>query len=126
MIYKIPFSCGKVYLGETERRVETRLKEHKDACRRGQLERSAVAEHPWTNQHTIRWEETSVVIRASRRMELRLKKALSIQLTPEREIFNRDEGMELPGCWAATIRAITRLRGQRSVRHAGQPPGCAP
>ena len=54
VVYKIPCSCGKVYLGETERRLETQLKEHKDACRRGQLERSAVAEHAWTHQHTIR------------------------------------------------------------------------
>ena len=113
MVYKIPCNCGKVYLGETERRLETRLKEHKDACRRGQFERSAVAEHAWTHQHAIRWEETSVVDWASRHMDLRLKEALSIQLTPKGERFNRDEGMELPGCWAATIRAITRQRGPR-------------
>ena len=72
--------------------------------------------HAWTYQHTIRWEETSVVDWASRRVELRLKEAFSIQLTPEGERFNRDEGMELPGFWAATIRAITRQGGQRSVR----------
>ena len=93
-----------MYLGETERRLETRLKEHKDACRRAQLKRSAVAKHAWTHQHTIRWEETSVVDRASRHMELRLKEAFSIQLTPEGERFNRDEGMELPGCWQEPIR----------------------
>ena len=37
---------------------------------------------------------------------------LSFQLTPEGERFNRDEGMELPGCWAAAIKAITRQRGR--------------
>ena len=35
------------------RGLETRLKEHKDACRRGQLERSAVAEHARTHQHPM-------------------------------------------------------------------------
>ena len=29
VVYMIPCSCRKVYLGETERRLETRLKEHK-------------------------------------------------------------------------------------------------
>ena len=76
VVYKIPCSCGKVYLGETRRRLETRLKEHKDACRRGELEKSAIAEHAWTHDHAIKWEETSVVDRASRHTELLLKEAL--------------------------------------------------
>ena len=116
VVYKIPCSCGKVYLGETKRRLETRLKEHKDACRRGELEKSAIAEHAWTNDHAIKWEETSVVDRASRHAELLLKEALSIQLTPVGERLNRDEGLELPGCWAATIRAVARRQGQRSTQ----------
>ena len=31
VVYKIPCSCGKFYLGETLRRLGTRIKEHKDA-----------------------------------------------------------------------------------------------
>ena len=30
--YQIPCSCGKVYIGEMVRRLETRIKEHRDAC----------------------------------------------------------------------------------------------
>ena len=43
-VYQIPYSFGQVYIGETIRRLETRLKEHKSACSKGQLEKSAVAE----------------------------------------------------------------------------------
>ena len=32
VVYQVPCSCGKVYIGETIRRLETRIKEHKDAC----------------------------------------------------------------------------------------------
>ena len=32
VVYQIPCQCGKVYVGETQRRLETRVKEHKDAC----------------------------------------------------------------------------------------------
>ena len=46
VVYKISCSCGKVYLGDsTRRRLETRLKENKDACRRGELQKSANVEH---------------------------------------------------------------------------------
>ena len=47
--------------GETKQRLETRLKEHRDACERGKMEKSAVAEHAWENHHSIDWEETTVL-----------------------------------------------------------------
>ena len=45
VVYEIPCECRKVYIGETKRRLETRIKEHKVACERGQTEKLAVAEH---------------------------------------------------------------------------------
>ena len=45
VVYQIPCSCGKKYIGETVRRLETRMKEHRDACQKGALEKSALAEH---------------------------------------------------------------------------------
>ena len=47
VVYRIPCSCGKAYIGETKRRLETRLREHQDACRTQSLQKSAVAEHAW-------------------------------------------------------------------------------
>ena len=108
VVYRVPCSCGQVYIGETVRRLETRMKEHQDACRRGMVERSAIAEHAWENQHPIKWEETEIVDQARRPKELLLKEALHIQMTPAEERFNRDAGLELPGCWTATLR---RLQG---------------
>ena len=57
VVDRISCSCGKTYIGETKSRDETRLKEHWDACQRGMLERSAVAEHAWKYHQSIRWEE---------------------------------------------------------------------
>ncbi len=45
IVYSIPCSCGKVYIGETTRRLEQRVKEHQDACKRGDEKVSAIAEH---------------------------------------------------------------------------------
>ena len=32
VVYEVPCICGEVYIGETKRRLETHLKEHKDAA----------------------------------------------------------------------------------------------
>ena len=53
VVYHIPCSGGQVYIGETRQRLETRLKEHRDACERGMMEKSAVVEHAWENHHPI-------------------------------------------------------------------------
>ena len=103
VVYRIPCSCGQVYIGETKRRLEMRLKEHRDACERGMMEKSAVAEHVWEHHHPIHWEETTVLDHG-RRQELLMKEALHIQMTPVEERFNRDGGLEVPGCWTAVMR----------------------
>ena len=103
---KLPTSCGKVYIGEMTRRLEQRISEHQDACRKGEEKKSAVAEHAWKEHHPIRWQETSVIDRASRFGELRVKEALHIHLTPEDQRFNRDVGLELHGCWVSTLKAV--------------------
>ena len=69
-MYRIPCSCGQVYIGKAIKRLETRMKEHQDACKKGTLSKSAVAEHTWERHHTIRWEETAVLTQVRRHEEL--------------------------------------------------------
>ena len=66
----------------TKKRLETRLKDHWDACQRGMLQISAVAEHAWKDHHSIRSEEATVVDTAKGPGELPLKEALRIHMTP--------------------------------------------
>ena len=47
VVYRIPCSCDKAYIGQTRRRFETWLKEQQDPCQKGTLEMSVVAEHAW-------------------------------------------------------------------------------
>jgi hypothetical protein len=44
-IYSIPCECGKVYIGQTGRTIENRIKEHQRNTRLLQTEKSALAEH---------------------------------------------------------------------------------
>ena len=104
--------CGKSYIGETRRRLETRLREHQEACQKGTLEKFAVAEHAWKDHHTIKWDEATVVDIARHPKELLLKEAIHIQMTPGEERFNRDTGLELPGFWVAALRRQEDLTNQ--------------
>ena len=104
VVYQVPCSCGEIYIGETLRRLETRMKEHRDACQKGTLEKSALAEHAWENHHPIKWEETTVIDQARTSKELMLKEAIHIRLN--HPSLNRDGGLELPGCWMAALRKV--------------------
>ena len=120
VVYEVPCTCGKVYIGETKRqletrRLETRLKEHKDACTKYLTDKSAIVEHAWANDHPINWTETKILQRANRTMELVMKEALSIRTTPEDARFNRDNGYELPDCWITTYK---KLKGRASLSSA--------
>ena len=83
IVYPIPCSCSQVYIGEIVRRLKKRIKEYKDACKKSAIKKSTVAEHAWTNQHPILWDETTVIDQARRQTELFLKEALHIHLIPE-------------------------------------------
>ena len=54
VVYQVPCSCGKAYVGETVRRLETRMKEHWDACLKGALEKSVIADRAWESYHPIK------------------------------------------------------------------------
>ena len=60
-VYCIPRICNQVYIEESRRTLEIRLKQHRNACEKGMIEKSDVAEHTWENHHLIRWEETTVL-----------------------------------------------------------------
>ena len=73
VVYEVLCTCGKVYIGETKCRLGTRLKEHKDACAKCLMDKLAIAEHAWTNDHPINWNGTKILQRVSRIMQLVLK-----------------------------------------------------
>ena len=71
-VYQIPCQCGKVYVGETQRRQETRVKEHRDACTKGDTWKSAIMERQWDQQHQVNWDDTRVLDRATRPVQLKV------------------------------------------------------
>ena len=61
-VYRIPCSCGDVYIGTTKRSVNTRIKEHERHCCLRDTERSAVAQHIVMNpEHKIGFDDTELL-----------------------------------------------------------------
>ena len=116
VVYEVSCTCGKVCIGETKHRLETRIKEHKDACMKCFTDKSAIAEHAWTNDRPINWADTKSLQRANRAMELVLKKSLSIHMTPEDMRLNQNSGYEVPDFWIATHK---KLKGGASFSGHG-------
>jgi hypothetical protein len=61
VIYKIPCECGKSYIGETGRTLETRLNEHKRTVSKGDPNTSKLMEHISNTGHRILWDEAEVI-----------------------------------------------------------------
>jgi hypothetical protein len=104
-VYKIPYkNCETVYIGETGRKLGTRINEHKKDAKnspqvftrsgRKQSETiehsSAVTNHKATHNHVIDWEGVKVMDRENNTALRKLRE--SVAIAKERRVMNRDEG----------------------------------
>ena len=77
-----------LYIGQTGRRLDQRLCEHKRAVKTADFNSSALAEHAWSAGHAVDWENVSIVNRCP---HLRIvSEAIVIRTTSN--TLNRDSG----------------------------------
>jgi hypothetical protein len=81
--YCVPSGCGKVYVGQTGRAIETRYIEHMSYIHLGQTEKSAVAEHNLETRCSINFISTSILDKATVYMDYVIKEATEISSTLE-------------------------------------------
>ena len=61
VVYDIPCSdCKLVYIGQTKRNLNDRLKEHQRANREQKPENSALCEHAMKSDHSIGWNKSRI------------------------------------------------------------------
>ena len=94
-------TCSEEYIGETERALGVRKKEHCDAIRLGRTEKSAIAEHVHNTLHEIDWESLRILDRASWKRDRKIREALHIG--KRKPSMNRDMGIERSAIWDAVI-----------------------
>ena len=98
MIYEIPCGdCNDLYIGESGRSMDVRLVEHKRNVRKGEVERSAVAEHVVLTGHRIDWEKARIVDKSSKYWQRRVKEVVYISKCEGR--MNKDGGLQLSKLW---------------------------
>ena len=96
-------TCGVEYIGETQRALGVRMKEHYDAIRLGRTEKSAIAEH----MHSIREghendrESLCIIDGTSWNREQKIREALHIG--KRKPSVNRDTGIERSLFWDAIL-----------------------
>ena len=62
-IYNIPCECGKRYIGETCRPLQTIINEPKRNTTNGEIDKSKIAEHSWEQEHKFRWDKASIIMK---------------------------------------------------------------
>jgi hypothetical protein len=60
-IYNIPCECGRVYIGQSGRSIQVRMKEHSRHIRLAHTDKSAVAEHSINRDHIIKLHYTKLL-----------------------------------------------------------------
>ena len=60
-VYSIPCQCGQVYIGQTGRYIGNTIKEHHSYIWLGNPDKSAVAEHRFSLNHLIEFQDTQIL-----------------------------------------------------------------
>ena len=87
VVYRIPCECGEVYMyiGETGRSIQERIKEHDRDMRTTGLactQTSAVSEHPYKTGHYRIWNEVTFTDRDPHWYTRKIEEAIHIRLHP--------------------------------------------
>ena len=117
---RLTCECGKVYIGETGRTMQDRIKEHDQDIRFTRTETSAISEHAHNTGHKPLWNEVKFIDCDPHYYTRRVKEAIHIRLHPDN--INRDSGIKIPEVWMPTIkkhnnRGAVRQRTAKGANH---------
>ena len=119
-VYTIPCNhCDKIYVGQTGRNINTRILEHKRAVRYAQSN-SAIFNHIQEENHTIDWNNTSLVFKSNCSYRRKILESVYISQTNN---FNLSQGQWLPDAisLSASLRLLPRIPTPTSLPY--QPRG---
>ncbi|XP_071478008.1 uncharacterized protein, partial [Diadema antillarum] len=110
-VYRIPCECGKVYIGETGRSLETRLKEHKTCYRRSEWEKSAIVKHAQQSEHRINWEDSKLITSIKNWNTRRIREAIEIHT---HDTVTQDTGLHINNIWLPLINKLSNTNNDNN------------
>ena len=109
-VYCIPCSCNQLYIGETGRSMETRLKEHIADLRHNRYKKSPIAEHVFITGHHICLENAKVIAREDNLVKRKIREKIEINLNEN--CLNRDDGTKISDSWKPLLHSLHTKENQ--------------
>lgn len=119
-VYEIPCGgCNQVYIGQTNRRISARVKEHVLAVKRD-LSTSSLAQHSRSEGHRIDFDNTKTLATVPHMLPRIIREAIEIQKRPH-SMNKRDDALRLPSTWKPILNKHSKKSILPTITSSKQP-----